>query len=326
MAEKTVGIAFAGAGIVSEMHGRGVRANPRAKLMGVYDPKTAKAKALTKKFGGGVYRSLDQLLNDPRVQAVHVLTPLRFHIHTALACLDAGKHVLIEKPVAQEVSELRKLQTAATQAGRICMPAHNYIYAPSIRRAKRLIEAGKLGDICGFWMIFNIYHTEQMAKRYGSVLRETCVHHAYSLLHLLGRPSHVTAMVSHLHYKKLRYEDQACMMCQMPSGAIAHLWCSFAANDPTNDPWSVVYKILGTKGGVYYSWNEAQFQDDRGPAWGLPCYEDGFVGEIDHFVNRCILAGQPPLSTIQDAIDALKLIQTAERAVAKKRGALTIRY
>ena len=79
----------------------------------------------------------------------------------------------------------------------------------------------------------------------------------------------------------------------MPGGALAHLWCSLAVNDPTNDPWTVIYKVLGTNGGLSYSWNEAQFDDKaarsrmHGAALG---YEDGFRGEIPTFSSIMPLA------------------------------------
>jgi predicted dehydrogenase len=104
------------------------------------------------------------------------------------------------------------------------------------------------------------------------------------------------------------------LVCEMPGGAVANLWCSFAASDPTTNPWTVVYKVLGTKGGLSYSWNEAQFDDAGGPAWGLPCYEEGFVHEIRHFIERSIGRGEAPLSTLEDAAEALLLIQAAERS------------
>ena len=76
---------------------------------------------------------------------------------------------------------------------------------------------------------------------------------------------------------------------------------------------------LTVQGGSSYSWNEAQFEDNRGPAWGLPCYEEGFVNEIDYFINRCIGAGEPPLSTLADAADALRIIEAAEQSVKLKK-------
>jgi predicted dehydrogenase len=310
-----IGVAFVGAGIVAEMHGRGVSANQQAKLIGVYDPNSSKAAAIAKKFGGMAFQNLEELLLNDRVGAVHVITPPEHHVKVALACLKAKKHVLVEKPVALSVSEIKRLEKASQEADRVCMPAHNYIYAPDLKRAKHLIESGKLGKISSLWIIYNVLTPEHIAEKYGGVLRAICTHHAYSLLYLLGKPRRIMATVSSVHYEKLTCEDQAMVVCEMPDGAIANLWCSFAAKDVTSDPWTVMYKVLGTLGGSTYSWNEAQFEDNGGPAWGLPCYEEGFANEIDHFINRCILAGEPPLSTLADAADALRIIQAAEESV-----------
>lgn len=317
MTGETVGVAFIGAGTVAEMHGRGVSAVSNVRLIGAYDPDPAKSAAVTEKFGGRVFTGIEQLLADPEVHAVHVLTPAQHHLSSAVACLRAGKHVLLEKPVVETLDDITLLQIVAQETGRVCMPAHNYIYTPSVQRAKRLLQSGKLGGIASLWILYNIFHPEEIAAAHGGVLRAVCNHHAYSVLYLLGRPRRVMAMASRVHYTQLACEDQAMIVCEMENQSIANLWCSFAANDPTTDPWTVLYKILGTNGGVSYSWNEAQFKDDGGPAWGMPCYEEGFIGEIDHFIHRCILKGEAPLSTLADAADALKILMAAERSIAK---------
>lgn len=312
-----VRVAFIGAGTVAEMHGRGVAALPNARLAGAYDVDREKANLIASRFGGRVFDSLEQLLSDSGVNAVHVLTPVQHHIPHALAALRAGKHVLLEKPVAQTHQEIALLKTEAAKAGRVCMPAHNYIYAPSVRRARRLIEAGKLGSIASLWIVYNILHSEQAAVRYGGVLRAVCTHHAYSVLYLLGRPRRVMAAASRVRNNYPGGEEQTMIVCEMDNGAVANLWSSFAADDPTNDPWAVVYKVLGTNGGICYSWNEAQFNDQGGPAWGMPCYEESFMAEINYFVNRCVLGGELPLSTLDDAADALSILTAAERFIAK---------
>jgi predicted dehydrogenase len=246
-------------------------------------------------------------------------------VPASLACLQAGKHVLVEKPVADTREALAELKQAARKAGRVCMPAHNYIYVPSLRRARRLIDGGKLGKVAAFWMLYNLYHSEELGAKYGGVFRVVMTHHAYSLLYLLGRPVRLTAMAfPGVHYEKLKCEGQAAITCEMPGGVIANLWCSFSARDLTNDPWNVLYKVLGTSGGVCYSWNEAQFEDNTGPGFGLPGYEDGFCGEVDHFVNRCIRRGEAPLSTLDDAVDALHIIETAERAAQHQQSQETL--
>ncbi len=313
----SIGVAFIGAGIVAEMHGRGLAATPGARLVGVYDSAVSQAKKITRKFGGRIYKNFQDVLEDENVEAVHVLTPTAQHVSIALKAMAAGKHVLIEKPVAMSVQEIHRLQTASQKHKRVCMPAHNYIYVPSLQRAKRLISDKKLGKVAALWVLYNIFHNDKIALQCGnSVLRAICIHHAYSLLYLLGRPMRVSATVSNAAHRKIKFEDQATITCELPDGAIAHLWCSFAVNDPTNDPWTVLYKVLGTRGGLTYSWNEAQFDDNGGPAWGLPCYEDGFRGEIDFFINHAIRHGEKPLSTLDDAADALKIIEAAERSAA----------
>jgi predicted dehydrogenase len=312
---REVGVAFIGAGIVAEMHGRGLAATPGARLVGVYDPNIPQAKNITKKFGGRIYKNLDDVLADKSVEAVHVLTPTNQHVPVALKAMQSGKHVLVEKPVAMAIRDIHRLQTAAQKYQRVCMPAHNYIYVPSLQRAKRLVAEKKLGQIAALWILYNIYHTDKIAAQCGSgVLRAICIHHAYSLLYLLGRPTRVSATLTNTAHPKIKFQDQAAITCELPKGILAHLWCSFAVDDPTSDPWTVLYKVLGTRGGLTYSWNEVQFDDEGGPAWGLPCYEDGFRGEIDHFINHAIRHNEEPLSTLSDAADALKLIEAAERS------------
>ncbi len=324
--DDSVGVAFIGAGTVAEMHGRGVAVVPNARLIGAYDVDPVKARAITAKFGGQVFDSLQQVLASPDVDAVHVLTPVAHHVPDAITSLEAGKHVLLEKPVAQTHAEIAGLKAAAAQAGRVCMPAHNYIYAPSIRRAKRLLETGKLGKVASLWILYNIFHAEDVAATYGGVLRAVCTHHAYSLLYLLGRPRRITATTSRIQQGNLTCEEQAMIVCEMDNGAIANLWTSFAADDPTNDPWTVIYKILGTNGGISYSWNEAQFKDNGGPAWGMSCYEETFTEEIDYFINRCVLAAEPPLSSLSDAADALSILMAAERFLSIAKARETIAY
>lgn len=321
-----VGVAFAGAGLVAELHARAVTACTQARLIGAYDPEPGRAKALTARHGGREYRSLKELVGDAGVDAVHVLTPPESHVGTALAALRAGKHVLVEKPVAQRAADLRRLLRAAERAGRVCMPGHNYIYAPALRRAKALIDSGRLGPVAAFWMLYNLFHDAGLIRKYGSVMRVVCVHHCYSLLYLLGRPERLSCMAAPgVHAPELPAPAQTAITCRMPDGALANLWASFAATDPTNDPWLVRYKVLGTRGGVSYSWNEAVYQDDGGPGFGMPGYVDAFAHEVSYFVERCVIVGEPPLSTLTDALDALRMVEAAERSAEHGR-TVTLRW
>src|SRR5260370_38908372 len=112
---KEIGVAFIGAGIVAEMHGRGLAATNGARFIGVYDTKSSNAKKIAAKFGGRAYKTIDDLLGDENIEAVHIVTPTNQHVPNALKAMQSGKHVLVEKPVAITVSEIHRLRTAAQQ-------------------------------------------------------------------------------------------------------------------------------------------------------------------------------------------------------------------
>jgi len=308
---------FIGAGTVAHLHAKGIAVTPGVSLAGVYAPDEGRTRAFAETYGARAYDSLDALVADPAIDVIHVLSPHAHHVDQAIACLEAGKHVIVEKPVAATAAEIARLKDAAAAAGRICAPCHNYIHAPSLIRARRMVEEGRLGTIGSLWILYNVFHPEEVAAIYGGVLRAVCVHHAYSMLYLLGRPARLTATAASLHYERLECEDQVMIVCDMPDGAIANLWASFLSDDPTSDPWTVTYKLLGTNGGVSYTWNDASVQDDGGPAWGLVNYVDSFRHLIDDFYNRCVAGGEAPLSTLDDAIDALAIVEAAERSIAE---------
>ncbi|MBV8814362.1 MAG: Gfo/Idh/MocA family oxidoreductase [Verrucomicrobia bacterium] len=327
MASKPISLGLIGTGIVAAgPYRKALERSTAVKAGGLFDPDAAKASALAEALEVRAYPDLDALLSDASIDAVAVLSPNHLHVDIALRSLRAGKHVLVEKPVAETVEEIEQLEAAAQRAGKVCMPAHNYIYNPSLIRAKRLIGEGRLGTVASGWILYNIFHPEEIACHYGGVLREVCVHHAYSLLFLLGKPAKVSAQLSRVHYHELTCEDQAMLTCTMPGGALVHLWASFAASDPTSDPWTVVYKILGTNGGIAYTWDDARYDDTGGPAWGIPNYLDGFYQELEFFVTQAIRNGETPLSTLADARDAIRIIEAAESSVAKAGTSVEVHY
>jgi predicted dehydrogenase len=90
---------------------------------------------------------LEAVLNDRRVDAVAVATPAWTHFEVALACLEAGKHVLVEKPFAASVAEGEKLVATAQRNGLVAMCDHTYCYTPAVRRLGELVGQGELGDL-----------------------------------------------------------------------------------------------------------------------------------------------------------------------------------
>jgi predicted dehydrogenase len=90
---------------------------------------------------------LDELLDDPAIEAVVIATPPKSHYELARRALDAGKHVLVEKPLAVRLAEARELVELAAARDLLLMPGHTFIYSPAVNAVRDLIQEGVLGEL-----------------------------------------------------------------------------------------------------------------------------------------------------------------------------------
>jgi predicted dehydrogenase len=316
---QTINIAFIGAGDISLLHADAVHACPNARLEGLWSIHKDLDQERAQAFDCKVYDSVEALVSDPEVHAVFILTPLETHTHYATLALENNKHVLIEKPVAPTLDELRQLKTLATEKNLTLFPGHNYIHDPSFQRTRRLLHEGRLGDLAAVYIHYHIHHAEDIARRYPGVIRHILTHHAYLLLSLAGPdnpPALVSAMKSVIHYDDFKGEDIAMLTLKLKSGALAHFTASFAADDNSSDPWTFVIKVIGTEGATRYSYRD-WVENKPGPAhahtWSA--YPESITNEVAYFVNSCLLEQRPPPSPIDDAITALQIIEAAEKSI-----------
>ena len=137
-----------GTGFVGRVHLEGIRRLGFVDIHAIGEPQVEKAKQLADEFGvektAADYR---EILDDPKVQAVHVCTPNFLHFPIAKDALAAGKHVICEKPLATSAAEARQLVAAARAAGRRNATFHNLRYYPMVQQMRRMREDGDLGDI-----------------------------------------------------------------------------------------------------------------------------------------------------------------------------------
>jgi len=125
---------------------RNFSACPLTEVMAVCDASPARLEAIGRSFKHlNLVNSVDQLLELP-IQAVAIATPVSTHFTLAQRCLEAGKHVLIEKPLASTVQESRALIALAQKQGRVLMVDHTYLFSNAVRRIKEIVEQGELGD------------------------------------------------------------------------------------------------------------------------------------------------------------------------------------
>ncbi len=145
---KPVGVAIVGTGYWGPNLFRNFLGSENVDLRWVCDLVGARARKVVGRYSTvKVTESIEDVLDDPDVEAVALATPARTHGPLGMACLDAGKHLLIEKPLASSVTEGEKLVAAAADHGLVLMCDHTYCYTPAVRKLRELVASGVLGDI-----------------------------------------------------------------------------------------------------------------------------------------------------------------------------------
>ncbi|SFJ17350.1 MULTISPECIES: Gfo/Idh/MocA family protein [Amycolatopsis] len=145
---RRIGLAVIGAGYWGPNLVRNAQATPELRLEYLCDLDVARARQVLGDYSTvRATASLDEVLEDPAVQAVAIATPAATHLKVATAALEAGKHVLVEKPLAANLAEGRQLVETAEQRGLVLMLDHTYCYTPAVRELRRIVRGGELGDV-----------------------------------------------------------------------------------------------------------------------------------------------------------------------------------
>ncbi len=141
--------AVVGTGFIAREHLGCLRQLPNVDVVGVCDLSPAVAEATSDRIGGTRwFTDHRRMLSSLEPQVVHVLTPAASHYRIASDALDAGAHVLVEKPITASYEEWTGLRDRARAAGRWLIESHNYRFDPSVQRLTRLVESGAFGRVC----------------------------------------------------------------------------------------------------------------------------------------------------------------------------------
>src|SRR3954453_11540606 len=163
MAEKSVRVAVVGLGFMGGMHVAGLQSVPGAQLVAVYSRDERKLSGDLSEVGGNLsgagggydfsslkkYRSLEDLLNDPEIDAVDICLPTNLHADVTVAALLAGKDVLVEKPMALDLDSSLRMLEASRSTSRILMVAHVLRFFPAYQVLSDFIGSGQYGSVRG---------------------------------------------------------------------------------------------------------------------------------------------------------------------------------
>lgn len=148
-------IGIIGCGKITQMrHLPEYAENPNAQVIGLYDLNRERARQLADQYGAKVYESVEAMLQDPAIDAVSVCSANNSHADITVQALEAGKHVLCEKPMATTLADCERMAEAARKNGKYLMIDQNQRLAGAHQKARELIRGGAIGKVLTFRTAF----------------------------------------------------------------------------------------------------------------------------------------------------------------------------
>jgi predicted dehydrogenase len=272
---------------------------------------------------------LDDLLNDPELDAVVIATHVPSHPVLATKALEAGKHVFVEKPLAQSVAEAEQVVAAAERAGRVLMVGHLLEYHPGVERLKQIADSGELGDM--HYIYSNRLNLGQL-RADENALWSLGAHDVSVVLRLVGEEP-VEARATGESYMRPGIEDVVFAYLRFPSGLAAHLHLSWL--DPHKERR---FTVVGSKRMATFDDMEIErkltvydkgFDQDfssygeyiarSGDIWSPRISnEEPLRIECTHFVER-VRDGAEPRSGPESGLRVVRVLEALQRSLEETR-------
>lgn len=233
------GFGIIGCGMISRFHDRAIREVPGGKVVGCFDAVPAAADKLAAEIGCRAYHKLEDLLADPQVQIVTIGTPSGAHMEPAVAAAEAGKHVVVEKPLEITLDRCDRIIEACRRRGvklATVFPARFHASSVALKQAVAQERFGRmtLGDAYIKWWRTQEYYdsgawrgTWQLDG--GGALMNQAIHNVDLLLWLMGPARRVTAQAATLAHQRIAVEDTVVATVEFQSGALGVIEATTAA-------------------------------------------------------------------------------------------------
>ena len=336
MPSRPVAVAVLGAGSWGHNLVRAFAGLPRCALLSVADPSREARSRVAAEFPRlRLLASSSSALLDPGVEAVAIATPSATHAPLAAAALRAGKHVLVEKPLALSSRDARALGALARRRGLRLMAGHLLEYHPGFQKVLELAHGGRLGRI-----LYAYAHRLNLGdiRRSDDVLWSLAPHDLSMLLTLFGALQRAVSARGGAYVEADRH-DVVFLTLQLPSGSVAHVPVSWldprkircltvvgdrrmAVFDDMEPAEKVrVYEKRADIRAPYASYGES-IAVHSGEVWipRLPAVEP-LRAECAHFLE-CVRTGREPLTGARSGLDVVRVLEAASAALAS---GLTVR-
>ena len=226
----TTGIGLIGAGYFGAVHAAAIARQPDARVVAACSGRPETAAAFVAAHGGKAYPDWRALLDDPAVEAVVIATPHDRHVEAAVAALAAGKHVLLEKPMAPSVALCREIEAAAGGAPGLLMIGHVMHFFRPLLAARAVLAEGRLGrplagssGLVKLWMEANRRPWHLAPETGGGMLMTAGIHALDQLVWLMdGAVEAVSAMSGALFHDQAA-DDTAFLNLRFSDGRLGQV-------------------------------------------------------------------------------------------------------
>ena len=192
--DTAIRVALIGCGRIAQVHAGYLKKTPCVEFIGACDSQADARETFTRRWQLPSYASLDELVAAGQPEAVHITTPPSTHCRLAEQCLDAGLHVLVEKPMALSIDEADIMIGAARRNNRHLTVDHNRWFDPVVQRARKMWQAGDFGELTGIEVFQGaVVDQDDLDERQhwsaslpGGALYDSIAHPAYLLYGFLG--------------------------------------------------------------------------------------------------------------------------------------------
>lgn len=330
---KKVGIGLIGSQFIASIHAESIGRVADARLVAVMSPTPGHAKAFARKHGiPHHFTKLEDLLALEEVDMVVVGAPNYLHCEITCQAAEAGKHVVVEKPLAMNLEEADRMIETCRKAGVKLMYAEELCFTPKYVRLKALLDEGALGKPVLFKQSekHDGPHADHFwdVERSGGGVTMDMGCHAFQFFRWLNGNNPVKSvyaqMTTSVHTDKTRGDDNALIILEFENGVIAlaeESWTKLGGMDDRAE-------IHGSEGVAYadvLQGNSIQTYSSKGVGyavekagntvgWSFTMYEEvwnyGFPQEFEHFVD-CVLHDKQPLVTGEDGRAVLEIIYAA---------------
>lgn len=328
-----------GGGSISQFHLEPYLKNPQVQLMAICTRNVERLQMLGNKYGANyLYEDYEQLLSNPEIDAVSICTWNNTHAEMAIKALEAGKHVLVEKPLSMTLEEARAVEKAVGTTNKILQVGNVRRFAPHVEVLRKFIDAGDLGEIYyakasylrrlgnpGGWF-------SDSTKSGGGPLMDLGVHMVDLCWYLMGKPKPISVigntykrLGNRAHIENLPFyqaadyhaqhndvEDLANALIRFDNGASLFVDVSFTLQAKQDE---ISVKLYGEKGGAEVEPELIIVQERHNTIINCtPQIEDlgfdfatAFMNEVNHFVH-CCLTGEQPLVPVEDGVEVMKML------------------